>query len=725
MSTTDFLRLSEHKLFRELKDSLSKTTSKTQNLLAVHDGILFTWDFQDNCILSLNIKAARSREGDQVIHQKLLPLNPPLFSPDLICVNEVGTLLLIAGTSGVLVLQLPQRYPPFGAFDNNKELVYCRSYSLDERLLCYSDAIEVRKVRFHPGSADYNHIVVLSSDNMLRLYKIHNNEAVNISVHPVGERPGVMFPGSNTPFLDIFGEIAVDFDFGHPDISTSTSVDSDTQDLAKRTNMMIINKKHTVKIVPKTAKDNKHKTVDTLLWPIYILRADLSVYSITIDLDSKRKSVLKGPLPLLSFENDQSDACSIMCLNTMPQIICIALSSGTICHSLILDIDEETFSEMKEDAKTILELPTKEILAFETVELEMGLKTLEEDLDSKYKCPIFLHKDESNPGRYYATHSAGIHSVTISCTEHLQRFVHQPTEEEMTADIFVDLSKTEYLVCTKTASSDDVNYILGFSVFYEPSSIITLLADGTVISLSVLYTRKVDRLESSGNEATMPYKKMLSEPFDQYIQNILSKASTQLILKLPLKADHSQEQLYKLLQRVAKTFRDDYFKHHMKAREELDKRIQMLTLMKKNQLKEIERMNSDKEILQETASNLAEKYEDIKDRQDDLLKRCENLLMLVARKKSEPSDAELAFIKELQANNEKLMTYQGRIDKIKGKAKYQEIQMENWKAQEIKKCSTINEDHVKTIKSNLTETTKKISKMIEEINELKHFLNLK
>ncbi|CAH1987720.1 unnamed protein product [Acanthoscelides obtectus] len=69
MSATDYLRLGEHKIFKELKETLPKNLTKAENLVVVHDSILFTWDFQDNCILSLNIKAARSREGDNVIHQ--------------------------------------------------------------------------------------------------------------------------------------------------------------------------------------------------------------------------------------------------------------------------------------------------------------------------------------------------------------------------------------------------------------------------------------------------------------------------------------------------------------------------------------------------------------------------------------------------------------------------------------------------------------------------------
>ena len=40
-----------------------------------------------------------------------------------------------------------------------------------------------------------------------------------------------MFPGSKTTFLDIYGEIAVDFDFGFPEISSEKTGLEDFQDL--------------------------------------------------------------------------------------------------------------------------------------------------------------------------------------------------------------------------------------------------------------------------------------------------------------------------------------------------------------------------------------------------------------------------------------------------------------------------------------------------------------
>lgn len=68
-STTDYLRLNEQKIFRNIRESLPKGIVKTQNLLTVRDDVLFVWNCQDSCILTLNVKAAKSREGDSVSYQ--------------------------------------------------------------------------------------------------------------------------------------------------------------------------------------------------------------------------------------------------------------------------------------------------------------------------------------------------------------------------------------------------------------------------------------------------------------------------------------------------------------------------------------------------------------------------------------------------------------------------------------------------------------------------------
>ncbi|XP_056634772.1 nuclear pore complex protein Nup88 [Diorhabda sublineata] len=721
MNSTDFLRLKEHKIFKETCESLPKNITKTLDLLVVHDNILFSWDFQINCVLSLNLKAARSKEGDNVIHQKLLPLHPPLFSAEFLIINDIGTLLAVAGSSGILVLELLPRCPPYGAFDNNKEVVYCTTHSLDERLLSCNEMIELRQAKFHPGSINHNHILVLTSDNMLRLYQIKNGEALKVAVYTVGEKPTSLFPGTKTPFLDLYGEVAVDFDFGQPQIIDILEQNEKSLKHPKVEEKYINAETQTIeRIVPKTFEKPKiEKDEYNLVWPVFILHSNMNIYYMEIDLQRQWKPVLQGPLPLISFENEQVEACSLICLNTQPQIVCIAISDGTLCHSILLD-------DTNEFQNNITQKTSKQLLAFESVELELGL-TISECIGNKFKCPIILKKDESKSDRYYATHNAGAHSVTLSCINDLHAFLNVPEDLISIDDIFLNSSKAEYLVCTKTATSENSNPVIGFALYYEPPSIITLLSDGSVVTLGVLLGSSLPNVEDIilEEDVTSPLKKMLQEPFEKYIENILKKTSTQPILKLPNVNENNQENCYELLQRTAQVFRDEYFKNHIKAKEELEKRIQTLSMMKRNQLKEIEHMRKERDVLREKASNLAEKYEDIQDKQDELLKRSENLLMLVSRKKSSPSEAEQAFVKELENYGEKIGLYGDKIDRIKNKMKYQQIQMENWKLQEIKKISTINETHTNTIKTNLQETTQKITEMIKQINSFKKNLDLK
>jgi hypothetical protein len=69
MNYTDYLRLNELKIFKSVRDHLPKGLTRSTNLLTVKDGVLYTWDFANNCVLTLNVKAARSRGGDNVSHQ--------------------------------------------------------------------------------------------------------------------------------------------------------------------------------------------------------------------------------------------------------------------------------------------------------------------------------------------------------------------------------------------------------------------------------------------------------------------------------------------------------------------------------------------------------------------------------------------------------------------------------------------------------------------------------
>lgn len=128
-----------------------------------------------------------------------------------------------------------------------------------------------------------------------------------------------------------------------------------------------------------------------------------------------------------------------------------------------------------------------------------------------------------------------------------------------------------------------------------------------------------------------------------------------------------------MIQKVAAVFRQDYFPHYAKAREEIEKRVKALQMLKKYQQEQIVKMCTEKQELTEKAEALAEKYEDIKDKQETLMKRCERLLVTVSQKKVELSDAEKNYVQELKEAQAKVERYAKAIDKVRRKQKYQEI----------------------------------------------------
>lgn len=59
-------------------------------------------------------------------------------------------------------------------------------------------------------------------------------------------------------------------------------------------------------------------------------------------------------------------------------------------------------------------------------------------------------------------------------------------DAEPSPDIFVQPTCAEYLVCTKVLNSETSNTVVGFALYYEPTSIIAILSDGSVVTLGIL-----------------------------------------------------------------------------------------------------------------------------------------------------------------------------------------------------------------------------------------------
>ncbi|XP_012345502.1 nuclear pore complex protein Nup88-like [Apis florea] len=123
---TDPLCLNKHRLFLELKNSLSGNIKDTRNILEIRDNVLYVWNANDSCVMTLNVAASREKDGD-VLYQKLRPTDPPIFEIKHLLINETGTQLVLWGNLGLVIMELPKRWGKDCAFKvERKKYVACK-----------------------------------------------------------------------------------------------------------------------------------------------------------------------------------------------------------------------------------------------------------------------------------------------------------------------------------------------------------------------------------------------------------------------------------------------------------------------------------------------------------------------------------------------------------------------------------------------------------------------
>ncbi|XP_071057131.1 nuclear pore complex protein Nup88 [Onthophagus taurus] len=719
MSSTDFLQLNRHDIFKNLRETLPKNIATTKNVLVVKEDVLYTWDFQDNCLLTLNIKALRENDPETIKHQSLVTTSPPLFSPTSLVVNESNTLVVAVASTGVLIIELPSRSAPYGLFENNKELIYCRSHALLESL-AFNGNVEICQVKFHIGSHHDNHVLILTSNNVLRLYTVSEGSTSCLGTYSIGIQPIGRFPATKTSFLEALGDTAVDFDFGQPEIKK-------TQPKSK------------LKSKPKSAVDRFNNLnissfeMDqkiNLDWPIYVLYKNGDVYVVILDL-FKSPAIVKGPLEIFpkNQENYGENSCSILALPSIPTILCISTENGTIHHGIILSTDQENedyILEMsKEERPSFIKNPDRALYIFECIELELGY------LEDSISKTINFHPNQANSSQYFVYHLTGVHSIHLKCLERLNKFIDFENDcSEI--DIFSDTSLVDYVLCTNLSQkvdekSENLNPVIGFTIFYDFPSILILLSNSQLVTLPLSSLFSAPNLDLNDPDdlknMNSPLKTILNEPFDVKIQKILQLSSNP-ILKIQQKTNPTQQECFDLLQNSSKLLRER-FKNHFSAKNEIEKRLKTLSKLKELQKGDILKLKDDQIDLRNTAESLAEKYEDIKDKQDEILKRCETLLVQISKRKVEPSKAEKSFLGELEGSGEKIVLYGKAIQKLKEKIKYQEIQMKNWHDQTKSEHKSIGIVQIEAIKSNLQDMTEKITNMISEINDYKKQIHMK
>ncbi|XP_058806614.1 nuclear pore complex protein Nup88 [Phymastichus coffea] len=700
-SCTDPLGLNEKKLFQDFKNNLPKLTKETTNILKIRDDILYLWHAEKCCILTLDIAAVRAKKED-VPYQSLQPTDPPIFEVSQLLINETATQLVLWGSLGVVVLQLPKRWGKKAQFQGGKQTVSCLSHNLDD---CYSQLsrTEVRQVRWHPGSSTDSHLLLLASDNVFQLYECEIGQAVRLTrTWKVG--PSLHSP-AKLPGLSILGDAAVDFDFASP--SAKPSQEQRALDLDKLTWRQIE-------------------------WPILVLRGSGDVLIVRGNvLIDHNKPVVFGTLSMYppAVDNYGLDSCSIMCLQTTPPLVAIASSAGKIYHALLLsegseDDDDERKSWSQYGSTYSLHTPEEALYVYECVELELGL--FYTDSDKKYSCPIHLHADPENRSRYFCSHNAGIHLVNVPMVSQLEQYVaaSEATVQLQLANL-VRQSSAQYLLSTRTkyTGREEATPVLGFGLLQEPCILVALLHTGLAIDISVIDSYYIPSLQAA-TLAPSPSKKVFKESFDGHIKQLLMRDTSQPITAIGLRKNLTSRECLELLYRATTVFRKQHFLHHDQVREEFRKQVRTLKASKAHQLAELEHLSDMKKRLQQKVETLAERYEDIKDKQEELARRAEEVLRLVYLKEPNMNPIERAEAEQIKSMSEKVKELHVRLEQLKKKkAANQTLFTQLDKTAEYNKIC-LKPAQIDAITTNLDQMGKDIAELINRAKLLQEQVGL-
>ncbi|GBP65988.1 Nuclear pore complex protein Nup88 [Eumeta japonica] len=246
-----------------------------------------------------------------------------------------------------------------------------RSHPVDEKFL-YTLG-EVRRVLWHPDS--FSHILILLSDNTIRLYNIGlKSGAKLVKIFTIGPKPSWLLAGKG--ILESLGDTAVDFT-----------------------------------PVPCTNE-------------LLVLRGNGDVYMITCDIECKSPlpPKLHGPLTMYPPADDNygEDSCCIITIGGTsgePPLIVIATSSALLYHCLLLPdtpCDDDQYKSGKKDG------PGYSLYVVEAVELNTSLGP--EEVQLKHSYPVHLYPCMGNSGSYVCMHAAGVHSVMLLIVQQLKAY---------------------------------------------------------------------------------------------------------------------------------------------------------------------------------------------------------------------------------------------------------------------------------------------------------------
>ncbi|XP_046841184.1 nucleoporin 88-like [Xenia sp. Carnegie-2017] len=714
--------LPSHAIFKAIKKKakLGLDEPLDKNILCETHGDLFLWDDEQKLIYVANLKNLKAKNEQSSKYQTLLCTSPPLFKVEKIVFSETGAYLALIGQHGICVIEMPQKRGKFTQFEHGKEQINCRSINIDEHFFVCHQSITIFEAKWFPGSYMDIHLIVLTSDNQLRIYDVTKplNPLDIISVGAVPQDRSFSCPGKST-FAEAFGEIAVSFDF-----SGALSADSFTKIRAG---------------------------VNDVAYSVFLLRENGDVLFMMLMLLSNRFFYdFQGCLPVFppAEDNYGVDSCTIICFPTNPIVVAIATCGGLIYHCVVLESEEDDvfskpFDEIEGvrsfDGDSVYSQPSTKtsLYVYECIDLSLSTSsereksfvdlkasstdTLESRNDS-YSVQLF--KDYSTGNRYHCFHPTGIHTITLPWLRNLQRFCNE-TEQAVSFDPNEN-GIVQHVICTNPVPSSSIN-LIGFTVVsdWELGGTIVALTDAMeCITKSLRYLNRDLLRRSSMEESDDKTRSEVStdeinakSEFDNHIKLILKRDASNPLLRSSLNDRKlPPKDCFQFLTSATQTYRTEYINRQTLALEEVERRIDILDKQYEKQTEDLNILNVEKRKLQERMEILAEKYEDTKDRQELIVNRIENILENIQLRQPVLSNAETRMKQELEEITRHTKVFQQSFDQLRRKQKYLG---QREKSTQTFRTQTLSENHKKQLSLLLKQESDNIQALVKQVNNLK------
>lgn len=630
----------------------------------------------------------------------MIPSSNVNFNVTKVSVSVGGTYVALSGPQGVSVMEMPLRWGADGVYQDGKPKISCQSYNLHEHS---ANQLETYQTRWHPNSPTDSHLLILLSDNSIRMY----DESTLKHSWRVGPIPNYAAVEKNLSYLQCLGDTAVDFDIAPARIR-------DDLDFNETSDLEIIN--NSINSLSLTSSKNQREQQKKIEWPVVVLRGNGTIFVLNAGLNTKQPR-LQGPLTVIPAlrENYGDDSCSLLVIPTLPPTIVIAETTGIVHHALLIEASNEDYTLNE----TKLLRNEWDLYVLESVRLELGLS--DDKMSEATSSQIYLKRDPINEQRYFCYHQTGLHGIIIGFVQQLQSYIEGEMEPNMNIK-----SRAEYILSTKAFSNSKVNAVAGIGLLQSPSGIFAILSSGQVISMNTikLSLSSIPEMTVTSTIVNSGDNKVSDKKisFDQHIKELLSSSVTQPILKLDKTKPPTSKQSFELLMNTIQVIRENQFQRHDQVRQEIAKRAKILEFMKNQQKDEIEQLNEEKDAIQDKAYKLADTHEDIMEKQQALQKRVQDILRLVLLRLPSGNVHEKDFtvqIKNIKAKTDKLVQ---DVRQIKAKHEIQKKQLEliDLNNDSVKVLPQKQEDTIKGALvnmtnqiSNLTATVKNISSVIE------------